>query len=383
MASNFNSGATHNDGTCIYPNASIVPVSLWNLDSVLTETSGLVFWNHQLWTHNDNGVTNVYSLDTIDGTILQVYPINGVVNVDWEEIAQDDNYFYVGDFGNNTNGNRIDLKILRIEKNSVLNNAPVVDTISFAYSDQSNFTPTGANNTDYDCEAFIVSTDSIYLFTKQWVTNRTRIYALGKTPGNHSATFMDELNVAGMITGATFLEQQRLIVLSGYSNLLQPFIYLLYDFSGNDFFNGNKRKISISMSFHQVEGIASSDGLKYYISNEYFSNPPLPIVQQKLHILDLSTFLLHYLNKLTLDIPKLTDRQKILVYPNPSEEFIIVKAEESFYPLKYSIVNQVGQLISAGELANASSVIDIQAIPAGLYWFGSMGYRQQFVKIQN
>jgi len=85
---------------------------------------------------------------------------------------QDKDYLYVGDFGNNLNGNRTDLKILRIRKNSVLVNPLKIDTINFSYSNQTNFTPTGTNNTDFDCEAFIVASDSIYLFTKQWISKR-------------------------------------------------------------------------------------------------------------------------------------------------------------------------------------------------------------------
>ena len=82
---------------------------------------------------------------------MQQFNITGVENYDWEEISSDSLFIYVGDFGNNVNGNRTDLHILRIEKNSLLINSPVIDTISFTYSDQTDFTPTGSNNTDFDC----------------------------------------------------------------------------------------------------------------------------------------------------------------------------------------------------------------------------------------
>jgi hypothetical protein len=62
-----------------------------------------------------------------------------VKNTDWEEISQDSSYIYVGDFGNNYQGNRTDLHILRIEKKSFLLNQPIIDTISFSYSNQTDF----------------------------------------------------------------------------------------------------------------------------------------------------------------------------------------------------------------------------------------------------
>jgi hypothetical protein len=41
-----------------------------------------------------------------------------VVNKDWEDFTRH-TYFYIGDFGNNVSGNRKDLHILRIEKESL------------------------------------------------------------------------------------------------------------------------------------------------------------------------------------------------------------------------------------------------------------------------
>lgn len=242
LANNYNAAATINDGSCTYNTALVSPTSSTILAPGLAETSGLIFWNNSLWTHNDNSDINLYSLDTLSGTILQNYTVTGVANIDWEEISQDDIYVYVGDFGNNANGNRTDLKILRMEKNSLLLNNPVVDTINFSYSNQTDFSPTGGNNTDFDCEAFVVSSDSIFLFTKQWVSNKTSIYTLPKTPGSYIANLKSTWDVSGLVTGATYLQDKRLIVLCGYSMTLQPFLFLLYDFNENEFLTAIKEK---------------------------------------------------------------------------------------------------------------------------------------------
>lgn len=196
------------------------------------------------------------------------------VNTDWEEISQDDTYIYVGDFGNNANGNRTDLNILRISKSS-LTTSLVIDTINFSYSLQSDFTATGSKNTDFDCEAFIVDADSIYLFTKEWVSKQTSVYAIPKTLGTFIANYKSAFDVQGMITGATYMETEKLVALCGYNATMQPFIYLLFDFNNDDFFSGNKRKLSLDIPLHQVEGIATEDGLTFYVTNEGLVQGPI------------------------------------------------------------------------------------------------------------
>jgi zona occludens toxin (predicted ATPase) len=93
-------------------------------------------------------------------------------------------------------GNRKDLHILRIEKNSVEGNIQKIDTISFSYSNQTDFTKLKSNTTNFDCEAFVVVDDSIYLFTKQWKQKNISIYH-PKTPGNYRAQLKDSFNVKG------------------------------------------------------------------------------------------------------------------------------------------------------------------------------------------
>jgi hypothetical protein len=362
LATNYDAGATVNDGSCIYPVSSISPLTSFPLDASLSETSGLIKWNGNLWTHNDNSDINLYSLDTASGSVIQSYPLSGTFNQDWEEISQDSNYLYVGDFGNNVNGNRTDLHILRIEKNSLLALSPVIDTISFSYSDQTDFTPTGNNNTDFDCESFVVTTDSIYLFTKQWVSNKTSLYALPKIPGTYVAQLKTTFDVQGMITGAVLLQHERIIALCGYTNFLQPFTWLLYDFTGSDFFGGNKRQISVSLSFHQVEGITTSDGLTFYMTNENFSIASTP---QKLHIFDFSSYLSNYLNNLSQNITAFPKSETFLFYPNPSSDILYIKhsRKENFI-----LTNTSGETVLSGTFNSGISTIDLRVLSRGIYF---------------
>jgi hypothetical protein len=366
LANNYNPAADQNNGSCTYNPVSISPILSFKLASNLIETSGLIKWGNYIWTHNDSDDNNLYVLDSANGNLMQYYSLNGKTNTDWEEISQDADFIYVGDFGNNQNGNRTDLKILRIDKNSLLANTPIIETINFSYSNQTSFTPTGSNNTDFDCEAFIVSADSIFLFTKQWISNKTGVYSVPKSPGTYVAVLKSSYDVQGLITGATYLESKNLVALCGYSNSLQPFIYLLYDYNGTEFFGGNKRKIEIALPFHQVEGIASSNGLKYFISNEHFSEAQLIDIPQKLHILDLTDYLGSYL----LTISNFTGSQTIennILFPNPATDFIIVKTGISHLPTTYKIIDQYGNITQIGELSTKNRVINISKLTSGIY----------------
>jgi hypothetical protein len=294
LSKNFNPSATINNGSCTYRRAKVKPKYSIQLPALLNETSGLLLNDNLLWTTNDDTDTTIYGVDT-SGVVQKKIALKKVTNKDWEEISQDSSYFYIGDFGNNASGNRKDLHILRIEKRSIDRKTHKIDTISFSYSNQTDFTKVNSNKTNFDCEAFVVVDDSIYLFTKQWRQKRTSVYTIPKTPGNYSAQLKNTFNVKGLITSATIVNDKKLLVLSGYTKLLSPFVYLFYDYDRSDFFSGNKRKIKIALPFHQIEGITTQNGLQYYLTNENFIRKPFIVVPQQLHQVDLSPYLSDYL----------------------------------------------------------------------------------------
>ena len=295
VSKNYNRNATENDGSCVYKNIKVKPQYSRNLSDSIKETSGLIAFNNLLWTHNDDHDKTIYGLDSL-GTIRKKIVLEKVINHDWEEISQDSTHLYIGDFGNNASGNRTDLNILKIDKKSFLEGNPTIKTISFRYADQTDLSAKKPNTTDFDCEAFIVSKDSIYLFTKQWKSSKTSIYALPNQSGNHVAQLAHTLDTKGLVTGATYLASKKLIVLCGYSKLGKPFLYLLYDYKNNDFLSGNKRRIDLKLQFHQIEGIATKDGLHYYLTNEALVRKPILNVLQQIHSIDLSSILNSYLH---------------------------------------------------------------------------------------
>ena len=252
LASNFNVGATVNDGSCIYQPTSLTPVIKTPLSLVLNETSGLVMANGALWTHNDSeGAPKVYQIDTLSGQILQTVTLGGVTAVDWEDMAFDGTYLYVGDFGNNANGNRDDLIIYKFPLSAIPAGAnafvpaSAVEWIQFSYEDQVDFMSQGSNNTRFDCEAMIVRNGQIHLFTKNWLDNNTAHYTLPAKEGIYEAKKTETFFSDGLITGAD-ISQSGVIVLLGYRlSSGQCFMWLLFDYPADTFFSGNKRRIEL------------------------------------------------------------------------------------------------------------------------------------------
>jgi hypothetical protein len=377
LANNYDASAVSNDGSCTYNPADANPVSSTQLNATLDENSGLIVFNNTIWTHNDSGnPADIYSINESDLANFSTLTIPGATNVDWEDMAQDATYVYVGDFGNN-NGNRTNLKIYRISKSSIAQGTPVVDDINFDYADQTDFT-SQTNNNDFDCEAMIVRGNNIYLFTKEWVSQGTTVYAIPKTPGTHSAVNLGSYNVQGLVTAATTVESQQLVVLTGYEFVLVfgvpvpfPFMYLLYDFQNDDFFSGNKRRLSLDTNFPQIEGVATADGIHYYVSNERSSNSFVTI-EPHIHEIDLSGFLSNFLSDDSFQA-QAASHKPFVVYPNPSraEEAIQVKIPQQHLGKEavFELYNAYGQLVEQQNLKalHTTEMLNFNRFSAGLY----------------
>lgn len=283
LAKNYDTNAIENDGSCCYKRLKIKEFTSIILSDTLNETSGLVEWENHFYTHNDDTDLHLYQLDK-NGSITKKIKLNGIKNKDWEELTQDKNHFYLGDFGNNTKGNRTDLTIYKIAKDSLFYN-PKIEIITFSYPEQTDFSKQKSNSTNFDCEAFIATENELILFTKQWKNKNSAVYRLPKNPGNYSAEYITTLKVKGLITGATFVKEKNLIALCGHNKKLKPFIFLINDFKDFKDFNfekANKRKIKLKLPFHQVEAISSSNGIDFYLTNERFSRKIIGTVNQQI-----------------------------------------------------------------------------------------------------
>lgn len=315
-------------------------------------------------------------LDTLTGAVVRQLPAEDTLPhfSDMEEVAQDDHFFYFGDFGNNHEYLRDDLRVLRLAKDDLMAGIFHFDTIFFTYE---GYDPTmeGGHElpvTDYDCEAMIATDDSLYLFTKQWSSQQTTCYALPNQPGCYTAHSHGSVDVEGLVTGACYRADQRLLVLVCYSLLCQPFVYLLYDFQGTDFFGGQSLRLPLINELGtQTEAIATADGLHYYLTNERLSRLGITHPAQLLS-LDLTDYLDAYLHPDTTQVgvePRPVNGERFVVTPNPATDYVEISALRSGAVTLLSLYNSRGQLIMEQTLQPHIDTyrLSVDKLPAGNY----------------
>lgn len=368
MAANFNPAATLNDGSCIYDRVTLGAEFSVDLPNDISETSGLIYYNNQLLTHNDSNDTDLYAIDSVTGQITSRIKLANVRNIDWEDLAQDDQFIYIGDFGNNAKGNRGNLQILRILKERLLTN-PIIDTISFSYSDQPLPLPTrgNANKTDFDCEAFIVTDNFFYLFTKQWNSKATALYRLPMIPGAHSAELLGAMDVGGLITGATIHPESGVITLVGYDGLVRPFLYLLYDYPDDKFFSGNIRRIDLAMQFSQLESVATLDGTTFHLTNERLQRRPLVNVPAQLHRINLAPYIGFYVNSIRLNNNDPLNLSQFVAYQDRINKLVTVRVREPLVGAPFFFLDQSGTIALEGAIDALTTQIDASTLARGIY----------------
>jgi len=347
FATNYNSKATINDGSCIYPIITLPTTFKNSFGSNIPESSGIVFTNGKLWTHNDSGnPATIFSVDTNNGNTLQTVYIDNFPNTDWEDITADDNYIYISDCGNN-NGIRKDLKILKIAKSDIGNNTEVhvnAQAINISYIDQTTFISSSSHN--FDCESILSIENQLYLFSKDRGDLQTRVYKVSKTPGTYILTPFTSFNTKGLICGADYDPIKNEVALVGYlSGHLKSFVWILNDFKADSFFTGNKRRIEIGDGADwQTEGICYKSSGQIYISCESggkYANSTLSEIKKSEWEVS------------TTSIRECINSDLILsIYPNPSIENIHIELNEMIKSIQ--LINILGQQVYFSMINNHS-----------------------------
>jgi hypothetical protein len=138
----------------------------YNLSSELKEISGLeLIADSILVAVNDGGNSAHLFLLNQKGKIMKKVLISNASNVDWEDIAADNEFIYIADIGNNLN-KRKDLRIYRVRIKELLELETVkADEMLISYSDQNAFPPTKARQ-NFDSECLISAYGDLWIFSK-------------------------------------------------------------------------------------------------------------------------------------------------------------------------------------------------------------------------
>jgi hypothetical protein len=257
-------------------NAPRLVIQTEYLDEMVLENSGLVWYRDKLWTINDSGGDPVlFSIDMRTGKCIQAIYVEDAVNRDWEELAQDEDFIYILDIGNNY-GRRDELTIYKVLKDSVplAGNARVhPEIIRYRYGDREKNSGY-LTRSPYDCEAAFAMNDSLYLFTKDWENQETDLYTCPTTPGTYTLRPVASFAADGLLTGADVSPvDSSLILLIGYKDYV-PFIWLIQGFDFTNYSMESKKRFDFPEKYDlQTEGIAIRTDGRIFISCEMSSWP--------------------------------------------------------------------------------------------------------------
>lgn len=245
------------------------------LNVKIKETSGLAVIGNNLITHNDKGRSNdLMLINPENGNILQTISTSNFQNNDWEDLAQNEDFLFIGDMGNNE-GDRKNLAIYIVpikEISKMSTSLKSIGSINFTYPEQKEFDVSKKHN--FDCEAILCFNNLIYLFTKNRLDDKTDLYVLPAKAGNYAARYIASFEVGGRITGADISPDGKKIALLGYNKKSDCFLWTFDGFSGDNFFTGISKKYTLGQYARvgQMEGIAFKDATNLYISSEEIAN---------------------------------------------------------------------------------------------------------------
>jgi hypothetical protein len=223
------------------------------------------------WTCNDSGGKNrifpfnrngqMYRAEWYKESQGGVY-LAGTLNIDWEEMAVDNNdNIYVCDSGNNSNARR-DLCIYQLKDPhpNATGSVNYFQKYHFYYPEQKEFPPEQNN---WDCEAVFWANDKLYFLTKHRADSLTKLYRMDKMdPLKHNPLkYLATFDIQGMVTAAdATIDGKKLAVLT-YNN-----VWVFEVKKGDKYFKGQVWWLPISAK--QCEAICFDDNDTLIITNE-------------------------------------------------------------------------------------------------------------------
>ncbi len=239
----------------------------YSLSSELNEISGLEVVNDSLLiAHNDSGNSPHLYFIKPNGEIVKKVLISNAKNVDWEDIALDNEYLYIGDIGNNSN-KRKDLTIYRIKIDDLfVSDFANADFMRIAYADQKKFPP-DENDRNFDSECLIAANGFLWIFTKnnsKPFDGNSKVYRFNfekdtslVIPIFSKIDFGNDGYYFDTPTAGDF--QKDTFYFSTYNR------YLTYDLNGTNF---NLLKVKKYAKYNQKEALTVKDST-IWVANEY------------------------------------------------------------------------------------------------------------------
>ena len=245
---------------------SIAQISLKTikLPSQLDETSGLEYIGDNLLTLNDSGDKARLYVFSKEGDLIKNIRFYNLKNKDWEDLAADQDHYYIADIGNNY-ATRENLRIYILDRNLIPKG-----TIRIEYENQKNFSKETLNK--YDAEALTVVGDNLVLFSKNRKTLQSEIYTFPKLEGNYALTPSGIINTEALITSADYCKVEDLMVLTGYDFEGNQYFYTIQNFNKNRTKNYDLKKYIIPVNSAQIEAVKIINKTEFWITSEGESN---------------------------------------------------------------------------------------------------------------
>ena len=229
------------------------------LDNMLNETSGLVCTAQTAVTTNDSGNDAALFEVNDSGDIVRQHALD-FANKDFEAVTADEDYFYIGDVGNNK-GHRPYVSIRKVDRKTFQK----VKTLRLTYTDNSPKTNIPYAH-DYDAESLVNRTDHLILFSKSWASQQARVYRIEKDAKDQTLTAIGTVKgLPGVVTGADWDAANHRYVLVGYKSsaigLFKPFIATVSP-------DWHVQGMAMLEGFGQVEGICVRNASEVLITQE-------------------------------------------------------------------------------------------------------------------
>lgn len=246
--------------------------TVFKLPKKIKEASAVQVTNQSnlIWTLEDSGnKPQLYALNK-KGKIKNTLSVTNAKNIDWEDLTSDkEGNLYIGDFGNNQNV-RQDLCIYKISKDSLSNtHTESSEKITFYFPEQKSFPPK-KSELWYDVEAFFISNNQFYLFTKnrsKGFDGTTFLYRVPNQEGNHKAELLGSYKTCAIfkycaITSADISPDGKKVALLSNNK-----VWISEQFPEDRFLEGKMKEIDL---YHasQKEGICFINDSTLIITDE-------------------------------------------------------------------------------------------------------------------